>query len=292
MKPYSILCIVLLIGCSAPQEKATQEEESVATAVEPSSENQMQESETESSNDIQEEEEYDEETPGFNYGAFDAITIRSAALFDSPDLGLTSIGNIPASVFVNIAEKGDRQAMAGDDECLGAGYHWFAVSEGGDAPSWVYGADIYLRQQEEEYFNNNMSPEVDDFGYKIGDSFYRFDLAVSTFEEPDDLDEPIECGTYGMPFLYIETEPDVYPIIVPDELQSDLRYGLEVSSEGVLLLVIASGYFSSRIIDFNENGEGQFEIDIIIDKMDGVEQVELALKEVDGEFVMTGLKTR
>ena len=234
----------------------------------------------------------EEEDPGFDYSTFDGITIRNAPTYDNPNLSGESNGTIPSKTFVNIAEKGDRLTTENSDDCDKVGYHWYAVAEGGGAPSWVSGADIYLRSKGLDYFNNNMEPDIDDFGYKIGDSFYRFDMAASTFEEPDNLQDPLGCETYGMPFLYIETEEEIFPIVVPDELREGLGIGLEANQDNFLLLVLNSEYGSARIIDVNEEEEGKFVIDIIRTSIENTEEIELSLKYENGEFLMTGLELR
>lgn len=272
MRILSLLTLVYLVACSPPGNEAE------IRAIE-------------SEKDQPVSAEYEEEgEPGFDYGEFEAITIRKTSTYENPDLTAEANGSIPANMFVVVDAKGEREAVDSDEDCLRAGYHWYSVSEGGDAPSWVYGADIYLRRNAQDFLNNDMTTEENDFGYKTGGSFYRFDMAASTFEEAEEAEEQLLCYSYGMPFFYMENLQNVFPIYVTDKLLSNLGDGLKASEDNILLLILDSDYCATYITDFIEVESGKYKINIKVDSSDGVEELVLSVNAENGGFHLVDMQ--
>ncbi len=234
--------------------------------------------------------EDEEDLDGLIYTNFDGIIVRKTPARTNPNPAEPPTYHIASATFV-MPRKGDRMPPmdAENDECLVYGWHWFSVSEGADVPSWISGEDLYLRSKAKDHINNQMSKEERDVGYRVKDNFYHFDLAATTFEEPDNPDGYINCPTYGLPFMYQENHPTVFPIIISKEV-GELGYMFGSTLDSYLLLMLGSDGGTSSIEDFIEIEEGSYQIKLSVGYQDGSEDAILHIKEKGGKFVLTEIE--
>ncbi len=267
---YTLFATILFSCGTATQEEITDETPTAAAVVSEETPEPIEE----------------EELPGFNYDAFDGVVIRKTPARDNANPAEPANGHVAATTLVT-PRKGDRMPPMDGDECTMAGYHWYAVSEGGDAPSWISGEDLYLRSNAD--FTNNMNREEMDFGYKTNGQFYHFDVAASSFEEPADLTDPIFCYEYGFPFMYQEDNPTVFPIIITEEV-GELGFIYGSTLDGYLLILFDSDGGGANIDDFIEIEAGVYQMKLSIGYQDGGASATLHIIEKDGQFLLTEIE--
>ncbi len=234
-------------------------------------------------------EEFVEDLDGLIYTDFDGIVIRKTSTYTNPTTEEEPNGYLRGTTFV-MQQKGERMSSMHsdtDDECRLYGYHWYLVSEGADAPSWISGEDLFLRSKSDfaDIQNNN---EID-FGYMVDGKSYRFDVAATSFEEPDNVNEPIYCYTYGFPFMYQDDQPTVFPIIVTKEV-GELGFIFDSTADGYLLILLNSDGGGGDIDDFIEIETGIYQIKLTIGYQDGSENAILHVMEKDGQFLLTKIE--
>lgn len=233
----------------------------------------------------------EEEMDGLIYTGFDGVFIDKTLAYELPSLNEKSFYDYPAASFIMVEEKGERMTldMNRDDECYSSGYHWYSVSEGVDIPMWVYGENLFLRSRAEESLNNNMSQEEMDFGYKTNGNFYRFDMAATSWEEPENADGYVYCYDYGFPFMYQDGNPEVSPIIISKEV-GELGFIFGSTLDGYLLILLDSDGGGANIDDFIELEAGKYQIKLSIGYQDGGEEAYLHISEKEGEFILTRIE--
>lgn len=262
-----ILIAAVLFACGTPTEKQAEEPVKIIEEITPKI-----------------VEELVEDQDGMLYGSFDGVVISKTPTYENPNENLEPNYHIPAGTFV-IPEKGERMpAVQDNDECRLYGYHWYSVHQGADVPSWICGENLFLRSKAQSRFNNNMSRDEMDFGYKTSGSFYRFDMAASSFEDPGT--GPTYCDGYGLPFMYQDDKAQIFPIII-NEMGGELGFGFSLTPDGYLLILLDSDGGGAEITDFIEIESGFYEIYVTTNTQDSMSKVVLHVKESDGKFILT-----
>ncbi len=232
-----------------------------------------------------------EEEEGLIYTGFDGVFIAKTLAYELPNFNQESFYDYPSASFIMIEKKGDRMPLdiSREDECYRYGYNWYSVSEGVDIPMWVYGENLYLRSSAKESLNNNMSSAEMDFGYKVNDKFYRFDMASHSWDSPENPDGYPYCYGYGFPFMYQDGNPNVFPIIIGKGV-GELGFIFSSTQDNYLLILLDSDGGGANIDDFIEIEEGKYKIKLSIGYQDGGEDAVLHILEKNGQFVLTHIE--
>lgn len=143
----------------------------------------------------------------------EGVRLRSA-----PDVKAEVVEKLNTGTLLKIIKRGDKKVHLGQlNVCDADGFYWFEVMESGGKRGWIYGEFLYelvIRGR-----NDDILEETDHklMGktFRFNDKIYRVGYAnavrTGIVEQVGAANDTI-CIEYLMPFLYQESEGQVYPL--------------------------------------------------------------------------------
>lgn len=128
------------------------------------------------------------------------VRLRSDSTINSQILKVFNTGE-----YIQIEEATTLRAKINinNDICDDYGYHWYKIISKTGEQGWVFGAFVYIIEQE----NNNLNND-----FEINEKYLQLKIAVSQTYGPADEYGLTGCDLYSIPFFKNEKNEEVYPI--------------------------------------------------------------------------------